>query len=35
MVLRFVERLVLALANRAAAGELRIVETDRIRFRVQ
>ena len=35
MVLRLVERIVLALANRTPAGELWIVETDRIRFRVQ
>jgi predicted nuclease of predicted toxin-antitoxin system len=35
MVLRLMGRLVLALANRAPAGELWIVETDRIRFRVQ
>jgi len=35
IVLRLMARLVLALANRTPAGELWIVETDRIRFRVQ
>jgi len=35
MVLRLMARLVLALANRTPAGELWIVETDRIRFRIQ
>lgn len=35
MVLRLMERLVLALANRTPSGELWIVQTDRIRFRVQ
>jgi predicted nuclease of predicted toxin-antitoxin system len=33
MVLKLMDRLVLALANRTPAGELWIVETDRIRFR--
>jgi predicted nuclease of predicted toxin-antitoxin system len=33
MVLKLMERIALALANRTPAGELWIVETDRIRFR--
>jgi predicted nuclease of predicted toxin-antitoxin system len=33
MVLKLMERIALALANRIPAGELWIVETDRIRFR--
>lgn len=32
-VLKLMERLILALANRTPAGELWIVETDRVRFR--
>lgn len=35
IVLMLMSRLVLTLANRTPAGELWIVETDRIRFRVQ
>jgi predicted nuclease of predicted toxin-antitoxin system len=34
-VLKLMERLILALAKRTPAGELWIVETDRIRLRVQ